>query len=88
MSRFDCCQNRTSFVSRNSQPFATTPCSFGSSPVRSVAWAVQVTAGSTSGMSADPAGRGDRLQARGVFQKPGREADRVDQYDGLHTDTV
>ena len=25
ISRFDCCQNRTSLVSRNSQPLATTP---------------------------------------------------------------
>ena len=48
MSRFDCCQKRTSFVSRNSQPLATMPCRSGDVPVRSVAWAVQVTAGSTS----------------------------------------
>src|SRR4051812_21771034 len=52
MSLFDCCQKRTSMVSRKSQPLATMPCSRGSLPVSSVAWAVQVTAGSTSGMFA------------------------------------
>ena len=29
ISRFDCCQKRTSLVSRKSQPLATTPCSLG-----------------------------------------------------------
>src|SRR5438876_199185 len=48
MSRFDCCQNRTSLVSRNSQPLATTPCRSGDVPVSSVAWVVQVTAGRPS----------------------------------------
>ena len=44
----DCCQKRTSPVSRNSQPLPTMPCSCGSTPVRMLAWAVQVTAGITS----------------------------------------
>src|SRR5262249_41453277 len=35
-----------------------------------------------------PSGRGDRLEPRGVFEQPGGEPDRVDQYDGLHTDTL
>src|SRR5262245_2262630 len=48
MSRFDCCQNRTSLVSRNSHPLLTTPCSSTSLPVKMVAWADMVTAGTTS----------------------------------------
>src|SRR5207249_3358820 len=35
-----------------------------------------------------PPGGGDRLEPRGVFEQPGGEPDRVDEYDGLHTDTV
>ena len=33
MSAFDCCQNRTSPVSRKSQPFPTIPCPCGGKPV-------------------------------------------------------
>ncbi len=35
-------------MSRNSQPLATIPCSWGGRPVKMVAWAVHVTAGTTS----------------------------------------
>jgi hypothetical protein len=72
ISRLHCCQNLTSLVSWNSQPFATTPCWLGNSPVSSVAWAVQVTAGSTSGMSATQPdwaradSRGACVSSRGV----------------------
>src|SRR6516225_1968748 len=48
MSRFDCCQNLTSPVSRKSQPLPTMPCLLGGLPVSMLAWAVQVTAGITS----------------------------------------
>src|SRR5262249_9492468 len=44
----DCCQKRTSPVSRKSQPLPTTPWSRGVLPVRIDAWAVQVTAGTAS----------------------------------------
>ena len=45
--RFDCRHSQTSIRSRNSQPFATMPCSRGSVPVMKVACTVQVTAGVT-----------------------------------------
>src|SRR4051794_32984321 len=48
MRAFDCCQNRTSPVSRKYQPLPTTPCPSGALPVNRLACAVQVTAGATS----------------------------------------
>src|SRR5689334_10656144 len=45
MRALDCCQSRTSPVSRKSQPFPTMPCFEGAIPVSIVAWAVHVTAG-------------------------------------------
>src|SRR6266540_6346339 len=48
MSRLDCCQKRTSPVSRNSQPLPTMPWRDAGCPVSSVACAVQVTAGTAS----------------------------------------
>src|SRR5437868_12099949 len=45
MRALDCCQSRTSPVSRKSQPLPTMPCFEGAIPVSIVAWAVQVTAG-------------------------------------------
>src|SRR5262249_49141456 len=48
ISRLDCCQKRTSPVSRNSQPLPTMPCREAGCPVSIAACAVQVTAGTVS----------------------------------------
>src|SRR5438067_5678482 len=51
-SLFDWRQNFTSHSSRKYQPLATMPCSLGTFPVKNVACAVHVTAGTTSLMVA------------------------------------
>ena len=79
---FDCCQNRTSPVSRKSQPLPTMPCPSGDRPVSRLAWAVHVTAGTTSRSGRTQPESGQRPQSGRHREQPAGQADRVDQDQG------
>ena len=74
--RCDWSQKRTSPVSRWNQPLPTMPWPDGARPVSAVAWAVQVTAGSTPASARVEPAAGERAKPGRVREEPRREARR------------